>query len=59
MAMESPMVQAEMIEAMEFYEYSKEHNVSGVPHTSINDGLGIIVGAVPEEYLLEEIQRAI
>jgi len=53
------MVQAEMIEAMEFYEYSKEHNVSGVPHTSINDGLGIIVGAVPEEYLLEEIQRAV
>lgn len=59
MAMESPMVQAEMVEAIEFPELSARHGVSGVPQTSINDGAGTVVGAVPEEYLLKEIERAL
>jgi hypothetical protein len=59
MAMESPMVEAEMIEAMEFPELSARHGVSGVPQTTINEGAGMVVGAVPEEYLIEEIQRAL
>jgi hypothetical protein len=59
MALESPMVQAEMVEAMEFPDLSERHRVSGVPQTTINDGAGHVVGAVPEDYLVAEIQRAI
>lgn len=59
MAMESGMVQAEMVEAMEFPELSRRHNVSGVPQTTINDGAGHVIGAVPEENLLAEITRSI
>ena len=57
MAIESPMVQAEMVEATEFPELSGRHNVSGVPQTTINDGKAHVVGAVPEPNLLAEIQR--
>lgn len=59
MALESPMVEAEMIEAMEFQELSAQHGVSGVPQTTINDGAGVVIGAVPEDHLLEEIQRSL
>jgi len=47
MALESEMVEAEMIEAMEFPELSARYGVSGVPQTTINDGAGTVVGAVP------------
>jgi len=59
MAMESKYVTGEMVEAMEFSELSNQHNVSGVPHTIINNGLGEVVGAVPETRLMVEIQKAI
>ena len=59
MAMESPFVQAEMIEATEFPELSSKHRVSGVPQTTINDGAGNVVGAVPEQQLFAEILRSI
>lgn len=59
MALESPQVQAEMVEAMEFPELSSRHNVSGVPQTTINDGRGNVVGAVPEANLIAEILRAV
>jgi glutaredoxin-like protein len=59
MAMESSLVQAEMVEAMEFPELSSKHGVSGVPQTTINDGAGNVVGAVPEGHLLAEIIRSI
>jgi hypothetical protein len=59
MALESDMVQAEMVEAMEFPELSDQFNVSGVPQTTINMGAGTAIGAVPEEQLLAEIQRAL
>lgn len=59
MAMESPYVQAEMVEAMEFPELADRYGVSGVPHTTINDGAGTLVGAAPEETLLAEIQKAL
>ena len=58
MALESPMVQAEMIEAMEFPELSDKFGVSGVPQTTINNGAGTVIGAVPEEHLIAEIIRA-
>lgn len=59
MALESPLIQAEMVEAIEFPELSQRHAVSGVPQTTINDGAGVVVGAVPEDYLLAEILRAV
>jgi glutaredoxin-like protein len=59
MAMESSLIQAEMVEAMEFPELSSRHNVSGVPQTTINDGAGNVIGAVPEQHLLAEIIRSI
>ena len=59
MAMESPLVQAEMVEAMEFPELSERYRVSGVPQTTINDGAGTVVGAVPEDYLVDEIRQAL
>jgi len=59
MALESPMIEAEMVEAMEFPELSNRFHVSGVPQTTINAGAGTVVGAVPEDQLLKEIQRAI
>jgi len=57
MAMESPMIQAEMVEATEFPELSMLYHVSGVPQTTINAGKAHVVGAVPEPNLLAEIQR--
>jgi len=59
MALESPMVQAEMVEAMEFPELSERFGVSGVPQTTINEGKGTVIGAVPEDHLLQEIQAAL
>ncbi len=57
-AMEIDLVQAEMIEASEFPELVTQYEVSSVPQTTINDGAGTVIGAVPEEYLLAEILRA-
>jgi glutaredoxin-like protein len=58
MALENPgMVRAEGVESMEFQELAAQFNVSGVPQTTINSGLGMLVGAVPEANLLAEIQR--
>jgi glutaredoxin-like protein len=59
MALESPMIEAEMVEATEFWELSERYNVSGVPQTTINHGAANVVGAVPEEHLLKEIERAL
>ncbi len=59
MAMENPLIQAEMIEASEFYDLAMQYNVSGVPQTNINDNAGVILGTVPEDYLLQEIKKAL
>ncbi len=53
------MIRAEGVEAMEFPELSDRYGVSGVPQTTINDGTGTVVGAVPEQNLLAEIMRAV
>lgn len=58
-ALESELVQAEMIEAVEFTELSNTYGVSGVPHTIINQGKGEVVGAVPEEVLIEEMKQSL
>jgi glutaredoxin-like protein len=59
MAMESDMVEAEMVEAMEFIDLSDQYGVSGVPHIVINDGAGEIIGAVPEAELLQKIRQVV
>lgn len=59
MALESPWIQAESIEATEFPELSNRHAVSGVPQTTINDGAGRVVGAIPEDHLMAEILRSL
>ena len=59
MAFESPLVEAEMVEAMEFFDLSNQFGVSGVPHTVINGGKGNVIGAVPEERLVVEIQKTL
>ncbi len=59
MALESPLVQAEMVEAMEFPDLAERHHVSGVPQTTINAGANHVVGAVPEDYLVEQIRQSI
>jgi glutaredoxin-like protein len=59
MAIESPMVEAEMVEAMEFPDLANRFGVSGVPQTTINEGAGTVVGAVPEDHLLKEIQASL
>jgi glutaredoxin-like protein len=59
MALESPMVEAVMVEAMEFPELANRFDVSGVPQTTINMGAGTVVGAVPESHLINEIRAAL
>jgi hypothetical protein len=58
-AMENQLVEAEMIEANEFYDLAMRYNVSGVPQTVINEGAGIILGAVPDIHLLQEMMYAL
>lgn len=58
-ALESPMIDAEMIEATEFPELSQRFHVSGVPQTTINLGDGTVIGSVPENQLLAEILEAV
>ncbi|MEN4011867.1 MAG: thioredoxin family protein [Chloroflexota bacterium] len=58
MALESQMIEAEMIEAMEFSALADQYKVSGVPHTIINQGSGEVIGAVPESHLLQKIMEA-
>lgn len=57
LALESSLIEAEMVESMEFAELAEKYNVSGVPHTVINHGKGEVVGAVPEGHLLEKIMQ--
>jgi hypothetical protein len=58
-AMENQLVEAEMIEANEFYDLAMRYNVSGVPQTVINEGAGIILGAVPDNHLFQEMMYAL
>ena len=58
MAMENPLIEAEMVEAMEFSELANQFGVNGVPQTTINMGAGTTVGAVPEEQVVAEARPA-
>ena len=59
MALESPWVEAEMVEATEFPLLSNQYDIMGVPDTVINHGKGKIVGAVPEGRLVIEIKNTL
>jgi predicted DsbA family dithiol-disulfide isomerase len=59
MALESSLVEAEMVAASEFPELADRYEVSSVPLTIINDGGGTLIGATPEENLVDEIKRVL
>ncbi len=58
MAIASPMVRADMVEATEFPHLSMKYQVMGVPRTVINETTHV-EGAVPEPMLLEKLQEAL
>ena len=57
MAMENPLVVAEVIEANEFPALSERYAVRSVPKTVVNGRIQL-VGAQPEVKLLEAIEEA-
>ena len=58
LALESPFVESEMVEAIEFPDLANQYNVSGVPQTTINQAFNV-VGAAPESQLIEQIKNAL
>ncbi len=57
MALESDLVQGDMIEISEFPHLAVKYQVQGVPRTVINDSIRI-EGALPEAALMERIREA-
>jgi glutaredoxin-like protein len=57
LAMASDWITADMVEASEYMDLALKYRVRGVPKTMINGSVGI-EGAVPEEYLVEQILQA-
>ena len=58
MAIASPRITADVIEASEFPALVRQYGVNGVPKTVINDRHEFL-GARPEAGFLAEIQRAL
>lgn len=58
MAMESDMVTADMVEAIEFPHLSQKYAVQGVPRTVINETIHM-EGAAPEPMLLTKLKEAV
>jgi hypothetical protein len=58
MAMESPRVHADVIEANEFPELSQRFRVSAVPKTVIN-GTSEVLGGLPETQFMERVLGAL
>jgi glutaredoxin-like protein len=54
----SPMVRADMVEAMEFPHLAMKYQVMGVPRTVINETMHI-EGAAPEPTVVEKLQEAL
>jgi glutaredoxin len=55
MALESDLVRADMVEAIEFPHLSMKYQVQGVPRTVINETVHL-EGAAPEFMLMEKIR---
>ena len=58
MAIASPLVRADMVEAIEFPHEAIKYQVMGVPRTVINETVHI-EGAAPESTVLKELQKAL
>jgi len=58
MAIESPFIRADMVEASEFPHLVNKYQIFGVPKTVINETVSL-EGAVPENIFLENVLRAI
>ncbi|MBC7228480.1 MAG: thioredoxin family protein [Thermoflexales bacterium] len=58
MAIASPMVRADMVEAMEFPHLAIKYQVMGVPRTVINETVHI-EGAAPESMVVAKLQEAL
>jgi glutaredoxin-like protein len=58
MAIASPMVRADMVEAQEFPQLAIKYQVMGVPRTVINEKVHI-EGSAPEPMVLEKLQEAL
>jgi len=56
MALESPHIQADVIEIGEFPRLSQRFQVRGVPTTVLNDQT-LVVGAMDERMLLEQVMK--
>ena len=57
MALETPRVQADVVEAQEFPHLARQYSVQSVPKTIINNVVEV-VGAVPEAALLQRVLTA-
>lgn len=55
MAMENPAIQAVIVQANEFFKLAMRYNVKYDPQTVINNGAGLVLGAVSDEYLYQDI----
>lgn len=56
MALESPHIQADVIEIGEFPRLSQRYQVRGVPTTVLNEQT-LVVGAMDESRLLEQVMQ--
>ncbi|MBN1328785.1 MAG: thioredoxin family protein [Candidatus Heimdallarchaeota archaeon] len=55
LALASPLITAEMVEASQFAQLASDFDIFGVPNTIINNGQGNVEGLVTEEILLKQI----
>ncbi len=58
MAMESELVKADAVEAIEFPHLSQKYQVMGVPRTVINEDT-FMEGAAPEAMLMDKVREAL
>lgn len=58
LAVASPLVRADVVEAMEFPELAERYQVFGVPRTVINETVAV-EGAVPELLLLAKLKEVV
>ena len=58
LALESDLIRADMVEAIEFPHLSMKYQVSGVPRTVINERVHI-EGAAPEPMLMQRLREAV
>ena len=58
LAMENPLIVADVIEANEFQELSERYGVRSVPKTVINDRVEFL-GSLPEAKVLDALHQAV